>query len=93
MEDRELYQEAAYTVRDSREIGKTPGDNVPASRKSTYDKYDAILPQTKDADIAAAQAANNAAKQNDMKDGVLDGNAGKGNNKGICVAGLVCVKI
>jgi len=93
MDDRELYQEAAYTVRDSREIGKTPGDNVSASRKSTCDKYDAILPQTKDADIAAAQAANNTAKQNDMKDGVLDGNAGKGNNKGICVAGLVCVKI
>jgi len=28
-----------------------------------------------------------------MKDGVLDGNAGSGNNKGICSASLICVKI
>lgn len=93
MEDRELFQEAAYTVRDSREIGKPPTNNVSAPRQSTCDKYDAILPQTSDADIATAQAANSEAKKNDMKDGVLDGNAGKGNNKGICVAGLMCVKI
>ena len=93
MEPQELRQEAAYTVRDAREIGKEPTNNVTAARRSTCDKYDAILPQTSDADIAAAQAANNEAKANDLKDGVLDGNAGKGNNKGICVAGLVCVKI
>lgn len=93
MEEQELRQEAAYTVRDAREIGTTPTNNVSAVRKSTCDKYDAILPQTSDAQIAAAQAANEEAKKNDMKDGVLDGNAGKGNNKGICVAGLACVKI
>ena len=93
MEDQELYQQAAYTVRDSREIGKPPGDNVSSARKSTCDKYDAILPQTSDKDIAAAQAAQTAAKDNDMKDGVADGNAGSGNNKGTCVAGLLCVKI
>lgn len=93
MDERELHQEAAYTVRDSREIGKEPTNNVSSARKSTCDKYDAILPQTSDAQIAAAQAANDAAKQNDMNDGVLDGNAGTGNNKGICVLGLVCVKI
>lgn len=46
MNDRELYQEAAYTVRDSREIGKPPNNNVSASRKSTCNKYDTILPQT-----------------------------------------------
>lgn len=68
MEERELYQEAAYTVRDSREIGKPPSDNVSDARQSTCDKYDAILPQTSDAQIAAAL------------DG--DGNNGHGDNEG-----------
>jgi len=102
MEDRELYQEAAYTVRDSREIGKEPGNNVSASRKSTCDKYDAILPQTSDADIAAAQAALAAGggdgddDDDDDEDEGLPGYSG-GNNpnnpdKGLCVAGLICTK-
>lgn len=82
MEERELYQEAAYTVRDSREIGKPPSSNVSASRKSTCDKYDAILPQTSDADVAAAQAAAGSAKNNDDDD----------DDKGLCVLGLICVK-
>lgn len=71
MEERELYQEAAYTVRDAREIGKPPTDNVSDARQSTCDKFDAILPQTSDAQIAAAQAAQDA-----------DGNAGHGNSGG-----------
>jgi hypothetical protein len=93
MQDQELRQEAAYTVRDAREIGKPPTNNVSSARQSTCNKYDAILPQTSDAQIASAQAANEEARNNDMKDGVLDGNAGQGNNKGICVAGLICVKV
>ena len=48
MQDQELVQHAAYTVRDNREIGKPPADNVSAARKSTCEKYDAILPQTPD---------------------------------------------
>lgn len=92
MEEKELRQEAAYTVRDAREIGRQPGNNVSSARQSTCDKYDAILPQTTDSQIAAAQAANDSAKANDMKDGKLDGNAGEGNNKGICT-GLICIKI
>ena len=93
MEPKELHQEAAYTVRDAREIGKPPSDNVSATRKSTCDKYDAVLPQTSDAQIASAQAAADAARANDMKDGVLDGNAGSGDNKGICSASLICIRI
>lgn len=93
MEPKELHQEAAYTVRDAREIGKPPSDNVSAARKSTCDKYDAVLPQTSDTQIASAQAAADAARANDMKDGVHDGNAGSGNNKGLCVLGLLCVRI
>lgn len=105
MDERELYQEAAYTVRDSREIGKAPTNNVGAPRKSTCDKYDAILPQTSDADIAAAEAAlagggdddddgNNGNGNDD--DGDDDSNPGNKNGKGengLCVAGLVCVKL
>jgi len=91
--ERELHQEAAYTVRDARDIGEEPINNVSSARQSTCDKYDAILPQTSDAEIASAQAAAEAARANDMKDGVLDGNAGKGDNKGICVAGLLCIRI
>jgi len=53
MEDRELRQEAAYVVRDARQLGYVPADNVSAQRKSTCDKFDAILPQTSDAAIAA----------------------------------------
>jgi Flp pilus assembly protein TadG len=41
-----LRQEAAYTVRDARDIGSAPTNNVSAARLSTCDKYDAILPQT-----------------------------------------------
>lgn len=93
MQKQTLKQDAAYTVRDAREIGKPPTNNVSSARQSTCNKYDAILPQTSDAQIAQAQAAQDEAKANDLKDGVLDGNAGSGNNKGICVAGLLCVKI
>lgn len=82
MEERELRQEAAYTVRDNREIGKPPTSNVSAARKSTCDKYDAILPQTSEADIAAAQAASAAAASNPPNP-----------DKGLCVAGLICVKV
>jgi len=102
MEPQELRQEAAYTVRDAREIGKEPTNNVVAARQSTCNKYDAILPQTSDADIAAAQAAMAAAQSDgddddDDDDEDLPGYSG-GNNpnnpgKGLCVAGLVCVKI
>jgi len=62
MEEKELRQEAAYTVRDAREIGRQPGNNVSSARQSTCDKYDAILPQTSDAQIASAQAANEQAR-------------------------------
>lgn len=41
-----LRQEAAYTVRDARDIGSAPTNNVSSARLSTCDKYDAILPQT-----------------------------------------------
>lgn len=85
MEDRELHQEAAYTVRDNREIGKPPTNNVSASRKSTCDKFDAILPQTSDADIAAAQAAA-------ANPGYSSGNNPNNPDKGLCVAGLICIK-
>ncbi len=104
MEPQELRQEAAYTVRDAREIGKEPTNNVVPARQSTCNKYDAILPQTSDADIAAAQAAMAAAQSDgddddddDDDDEDMPGYSG-GNNpnnpgKGLCVAGLVCVKI
>lgn len=46
MADRELVQEAAYTVRDSREIGRPPTNNVTAARLSTCNKFDTILPQS-----------------------------------------------
>jgi hypothetical protein len=94
MEEQELYQEAAYTVRDSREIGKPPSDNVSDARQSTCDKYDAILPQTSDAEIAAAQSAlagdGNNGNGNDDDD---EDESNPSNNSGLCVAGLVCVKL
>jgi hypothetical protein len=90
MEDKELHQEAAYTVRDAREIGKPPSDNVPAARKSTCNKYDAILPQTSDAQIAAAQAA---AANPSAYPGYSGGNNPNNPDQGLCVAGLICVKI
>jgi len=49
--ERELRQEAVYSVRDNRELGTDPLNNVPAERRSTCDKYDAILPQTSDAEL------------------------------------------
>lgn len=88
MEPQELRQEAAYTVRDAREIGKEPTNNVVAARQSTCNKYDAILPQTSDADIAAAQAASASAQA-----GYSGGNNPNNPGKGLCVAGLICVKI
>lgn len=88
MGERELYQEAAYTVRDSREIGKPPTNNVSAARRSTCDKYDAILPQTSDADIAAAQAAYASAYA-----GYSGGTNPVNPGKGLCVAGLICAKV
>ncbi|WP_193746735.1 TadE/TadG family type IV pilus assembly protein [Blastomonas sp. AAP53] len=100
MEEKELRQEAAYTVRDAREIGKEPTNNVAPARQSTCDKYDAILPQTSDAQIASAQAAMSAAQNggddDDDDDEDLPGYSG-GNNpnnpgKGLCVAGLICTK-
>lgn len=101
MEPQELRQEAAYTVRDAREIGKEPTDNVAAARKSTCDKYDAILPQTSDADIAAAQAAAAADDDDDDDDDDegegLPGHSGGTNpnnpNRGRCVNNLICTKI
>lgn len=90
MGDRELHQEAAYIVRDSREIGKPPTDNVSSARKSTCDKYDAILPQTSDAKIAAAQAAIASDSNNDDSDGSDQSNPS--NSDGLCVLGLVCIK-
>lgn len=97
MDTTDLHQEAAYTVRDNREIGQTPIDNVSATRKSTCNKYDAILPQTSDAAVASAQAALASGAQNSNGKGNLPGYSG-GNNpnnpgKGLCVAGLVCVKL
>jgi hypothetical protein len=86
MEPRELHQEAAYTVRDAREIGKAPTDNVSSARKSTCNKYDAILPQTSDADIAAAQSAA-------ATPGYSSGNNPNNPGQGLCVAGLICVKL
>ncbi|WP_373489322.1 TadE/TadG family type IV pilus assembly protein [Blastomonas sp.] len=82
--ERELRQEAAYTVRDNRDIGKPPGNNVAASRQSTCDKYDAVLPQTSDEDLAAAGAAAAAAGSG--------GGSAPGDN-GLCVLGLICVKV
>lgn len=86
MSKRELRQEAAYTVRDAREIGKPPTNNVSAARQSTCNKYDAILPQTTDAQIAAAQAAAS-------QPGSGSGSNPNGSNNGLCVLGLVCVKL
>jgi hypothetical protein len=94
MEDRELYQEAAYTVRDSREIGKPPSDNVSSGRKSTCDKYDAVLPQTSDAELAAAQAEMQTASANPTAyPGYSGGNNPNNPGKGLCVAGLICTKL
>ncbi|MCG6120807.1 MAG: pilus assembly protein [Blastomonas sp.] len=94
MEDRDLYQEAAYTVRDSREIGKPPTNNVSAPRKSTCDKYDAVLPQTSDAAIAAAQSQAQAAAANPSAyPGYSGGNNPNNPGKGLCVAGLICLKV
>ncbi|MEZ5708737.1 MAG: hypothetical protein R3E02_05030 [Blastomonas sp.] len=82
-----LRQEAAYTVRDNRDLGDDPLDNVAAARKSTCDKYDDILPQTSDAEIAAAAAGSgNPPGQNGNGPG-NDGNGG-GN---LCVLNLVCL--
>lgn len=98
MEEQELRQEAAYTVRDAREIGKQPTNNVSASRKSTCDKYDAILPQTSDAQIASAQAQAAAANSDDDDDddeglpGYSGGNNPNNPGQGLCVAGLICYK-
>lgn len=86
MEPRELHQEAAYTVRDAREIGKQPINNVTSARRSTCNKYDAILPQTSDADIAAAQSAA-------ATPGYSSGNNPNNPGQGLCVAGLICVKL
>ncbi|MDM7955634.1 TadE/TadG family type IV pilus assembly protein [Blastomonas sp.] len=94
MEDRDLYQEAAYTVRDSREIGKPPSDNVSSGRKSTCDKYDAILPQTSDAAITAANNESQSAAANPTAHpGYSGGNNPNNPGKGLCVAGLICVKL
>lgn len=86
MEDKELHQEAAYTVRDAREIGEPPANNVSAARRSTCDKYDAILPQTPDAQIAAAQAQA-------ATPGYSSGNNPNNPGRGLCVAGLICTKL
>lgn len=48
MEARMLRQEAAFTVRDKRAIGKPPVQDVSAARTSTCDKYDELLPQSPD---------------------------------------------
>jgi hypothetical protein len=86
--ERELRQEAVYTVRDNRELGTDPLNNVPAARQSTCDKYDSILPQTSDADIAAAEAA--VANLPPGQNGNGPGNNGNGAGN-LCVLGLVCV--
>lgn len=78
MGERELHQEAAYTVRDSREIGKEPTNNVSAARKSTCDKFDDILPQTTDAQIAAAQADDGNNGNGNDDDGDDESNPGNG---------------
>lgn len=80
--NREIRQEAAFTVRDKRELDTDPDSDVSSVRTSTCDKYDAILPQTSDADIAAAQAAANQAAA---------GGGGMGNGGRFCLLGLVCV--
>lgn len=91
MADRELRQEAAYTVRDKREIGKEPNNNVTAARRSTCDKFDTLLPQTQNANSSAAQAP-----------AAGDGNNGHGNsagldpsnpsnNRGLCLLGIICI--
>jgi hypothetical protein len=46
MEARILRQEAAYIVRDQRQIGTKPVGDASETRKSTCEKYDSILPQT-----------------------------------------------
>lgn len=69
MEEQELRQEAAYVVRDARELGKPPIDNVSEPRKSTCDKFDDILPQTSDAEISPGSTSSNS-----------DGNNGHGND-------------
>lgn len=76
MEDRELRQEAAYVVRDARQLGSVPADNVSAQRKSTCDKFDAILPQTSDAAIAASGGNTGSGGTAD------DGNNGHGDDPG-----------
>lgn len=76
MEDRELRQDAAYVVRDARQLGSVPADNVSAQRKSTCDKFDAILAQTSDAAIAAMGGNAGTGGTAD------DGNNGHGNDPG-----------
>lgn len=89
MEEKELRQEAAYTVRDAREIGRQPGNNVSSARQSTCDKYDAILPQTSDAQVTQAQAA---AANPSAYPGYSGGTNPNNPDQGLCVAGLICVK-
>jgi len=48
MEARTLRQEAAYIVRDQRQIATKPIGDTSELRTSTCDKYDSILPQTPD---------------------------------------------
>ena len=96
-----LRQEAVYTVRDNRELGTDPLNNVPAARKSTCDKYDAILPQTSDEDIAAAEeaAAGGGANCNGIGNPNCNGappangaGNGQGNGNGRnCILGLICL--
>lgn len=92
--ERELRQEAAFTVRDKRALDEDPGDDVDDVRQSTCDKYDAILPQTSDEDIAAAQDAadgdgNNGHGDNDG--GYDPSNPGGGGGNRLCVLGLICL--
>lgn len=54
MEHKILRQEAAYTVRDKRELGVSPGGDTNSPRKSTCEKFDSTLPQTSDAEIGEA---------------------------------------
>lgn len=54
MEPKILRQEAAYTVRDKRELGVAPGGDTSSARKSSCEKYDSTLPQTSDSEISEA---------------------------------------
>ena len=94
--ERELRQEAAFTVRDKRALDEEPRDDVSDVRQSTCDKYDAILPQTSDEDIAAAEAAADGDGNNGHgnNDGGFDpsnpGQGGGGGNR-VCVLDLICL--